>query len=76
MEEDFDVQRDHVRLIRLTSELLAPGGTLVFSNNFTRFKLAREELTEFDIKDWTRDTLPRDFERSPKIHSCFAITRP
>jgi 23S rRNA (guanine2445-N2)-methyltransferase / 23S rRNA (guanine2069-N7)-methyltransferase len=76
MEEDFDVQRDHVRLIRLTSELLAPGGTLVFSNNYTRFKLAREELTEFEIKDWTRDTLPRDFERSPKIHSCFAITRP
>lgn len=75
MEDDFEVQRDHVRLIRLAGELLATGGVLVFSNNYTRFKLAREELGEFTIRDWTRETLPRDFERNPRIHSCFAISR-
>lgn len=75
MTDDFDVQSDHAQLIRMTAELLAPGGLLVFSTNYTRFKLAREELGEFTIRDWTRETLPRDFEGNPKIHCCFAISR-
>lgn len=75
MDQDFDIQTDHVRLLQLASELLAPGGTIIFSNNYTRFKLDREALAAFNIEDWSRLTLPKDFERSPKIHCCFAITR-
>ena len=75
MARDFEVQADHVQLIRWASELLAPGGVIVFSNNYTRFKLDRAGLADFQIQDWTRDTLPKDFERSPKIHCCFTISR-
>jgi 23S rRNA (guanine2445-N2)-methyltransferase / 23S rRNA (guanine2069-N7)-methyltransferase len=75
MEDTFDVQRDHVKLLRLVAELLAPGGTIVFSNNYTKFKLDRDALKEFSIRDLSRDTLPKDFERNPKIHCCFELMR-
>ncbi|MBC7984705.1 MAG: bifunctional 23S rRNA (guanine(2069)-N(7))-methyltransferase RlmK/23S rRNA (guanine(2445)-N(2))-methyltransferase RlmL [Candidatus Obscuribacterales bacterium] len=75
MEDTFEVQRDHVKLLELTATLLAPGGTIVFSNNYTRFKIDREALKEFHIDDITRATIPKDFERNPKIHSCFLVSR-
>jgi 23S rRNA (guanine2445-N2)-methyltransferase / 23S rRNA (guanine2069-N7)-methyltransferase len=75
MEEDFDVQRDHVRLLTLAGALLAPGGTLLFSNNFTRFKLEHSSLGAFEIEDISAATLPWDFRRSPKIHQCFVLKR-
>jgi 23S rRNA (guanine2445-N2)-methyltransferase / 23S rRNA (guanine2069-N7)-methyltransferase len=73
MSGDFDVQRDHVRLLELTSRLLERDGIIVFSNNYQRFKLERGSLAAFDVEDITRSTLPRDFERSPRIHQCFVL---
>ncbi|MBL8266401.1 bifunctional 23S rRNA (guanine(2069)-N(7))-methyltransferase RlmK/23S rRNA (guanine(2445)-N(2))-methyltransferase RlmL [Steroidobacter sp.] len=73
MDQDFDVQRDHVELLTLAAQLLAPGGSIVFSNNFTRFRLDRDGLAAFDIEDIGRRTLPRDFERSPRIHACYVL---
>lgn len=73
MTDDFDVQRDHVRLLSLASGLLAPGGAIVFSNNYTRFKLDVDALSRFDIRDLTRETLPRDFARNPRIHRCYLL---
>lgn len=73
MEQDFDVQRDHVQLLTLAAPLLAPGGSIVFSNNYTRFRLDRDRLAAFDIEDMGRKTLPRDFERSPRIHCCYVL---
>jgi 23S rRNA (guanine2445-N2)-methyltransferase / 23S rRNA (guanine2069-N7)-methyltransferase len=75
MSEDFDVQRDHVRLLTLASALLAPDGVIVFSTNYTRFRLDAGALTEFEIEDLTRSTLPHDFQRNPRIHSCFVLRR-
>lgn len=73
MADDFDVQRDHVRLLGLAAALLAPGGAIVFSNNYTRFKLDADALSAFEIRDLTRETLPRDFARNPRIHSCYLL---
>lgn len=75
MSEDFDVQRDHVELLRLAGSLLEPNGVIVFSNNYTRFKLDAAALGEFEIEDITRRTLPQDFQRNPRIHSCFVLRR-
>jgi 23S rRNA (guanine2445-N2)-methyltransferase / 23S rRNA (guanine2069-N7)-methyltransferase len=74
MQATFDVQRDHVMLIRYTMQLLAHQGTLIFSNNLRSFNMDQEALNEFQIKDITRATLPKDFERNPKIHNCWNIT--
>jgi 23S rRNA (guanine2445-N2)-methyltransferase / 23S rRNA (guanine2069-N7)-methyltransferase len=73
MTEDFDVQRDHVQLLTLARELLTPRGTIVFSNNYTRFKLDTAALAAFEIEDIGRTTLPDDFARNPRIHSCFLL---
>ena len=73
LEDDFDVQRDHARLLDLATKLLAPHGTIVFSNNYTRFKLDPLVLERFDVEDWTERTLPWDFRRSPRIHRCFCL---
>jgi 23S rRNA (guanine2445-N2)-methyltransferase / 23S rRNA (guanine2069-N7)-methyltransferase len=73
MEGVLDVQRDHVGMIRRSLKLLRPGGRLVFSTNYTRFKLDTEALADFAIEDITANTIPRDFERHAKIHSCFLV---
>ncbi len=73
MSEDFDVQRDHVRLLTCAAALLAPDGVIVFSNNYTRFRLDAEALSNFDVQDITQRTLPQDFRRNPRIHRCYLL---
>jgi 23S rRNA (guanine2445-N2)-methyltransferase / 23S rRNA (guanine2069-N7)-methyltransferase len=73
MTEDFDVQRDHANLLNLARELLTPRGTIVFSNNYTRFKLDANALAGFEIEDIGRNTVPEDFSRNLRIHSCFLL---
>ena len=73
MEEVLDVQRDHVALIDNAMALLAPGGTLIFSNNFRRFKMAEEITGRYQVEDITASTIPPDFERNRKIHNCWLI---
>lgn len=69
----FDVQRDHGYLIRSCMKHLAYGGTLIFSTNFTKFKLYEELYDEFEIEDITEQTIGEDFARSGKIHRCYLI---
>ena len=76
MDREFDVQRDHVDLIQATLKRLAPGGLLLFSTNFRKFKLDREALAGLDIRDITKGTVPFDFSRDAKVHACFEIRRP
>jgi 23S rRNA (guanine2445-N2)-methyltransferase / 23S rRNA (guanine2069-N7)-methyltransferase len=73
MHGTFDVQRDHVTLLKKTLELLETDGILIFSNNLRSFKLNYEALSGFTIKDISKATLPKDFERNPKIHQCWRI---
>jgi 23S rRNA (guanine2445-N2)-methyltransferase / 23S rRNA (guanine2069-N7)-methyltransferase len=75
MERDFDVQRDHVELIQRAAGLLEDDGALIFSNNYRRFKMDLDSLAGLDLEDITRQTIPTDFERRPKIHNCWKITR-
>ena len=78
MEDSFDLQRDHVQLIGEAVRLLEPKGILVFSNNNRRFRLDVEALTELvavSITDITRETIPKDFARNPRIHQCWRIER-
>ncbi len=75
MDEVFDIQKDHVPLIRNAATLLAPGGTLYFSTNSRRFKMDQEALTDLTIEDISRKMIPEDFARDAKIHYCWRISR-
>lgn len=71
--DSFDVQRDHAKLIRAAAMHLAPGGTLIFSNNFRKFKMDQEILEDFVVEDITEKTIGDDFKRDMKIHHCYLI---
>ncbi len=74
MRGTLDIQRDHAKLIRAVMRLLAPGGLLIFSTNFRRFRLDPAVAEEFSVRDITARTIPPDFARNRRIHSCFEIT--
>ena len=75
MDDILDVQRDHRALIDRCMALLAPGGKLVFSNNAQKFKLDAEVGQGYKVVDISRATLPKDFERNPRIHQCFELEK-
>jgi len=73
---DFDVQRDHVKLLEACLHRLTRDGIIVFSNNFRRFKLDQTALEEhFEIEDWSAPSIPFDFSRRTDIHSCWVLRR-
>lgn len=74
--DDFDIQREHVRLLRACVDRLTTEGVLYFSNNFRRFKLDAEAVAEFaQCEDITAQTIPPDFERNARIHRCWRLIR-
>jgi 23S rRNA (guanine2445-N2)-methyltransferase / 23S rRNA (guanine2069-N7)-methyltransferase len=74
--EDFDLQREHVRLLQAALARLAPDGVLYFSNNYRRFRLDEESLADTaHIRDISAQTIPADFERNQRIHRCWEIRR-
>ena len=75
MDGTFDVQRDHVSLLLATARLLDKGGVLVFSCNRQKFKLDRGSLDGLAVEDISKKTIPPDFERNPRIHQCWLITK-
>lgn len=75
MKYTLDIQRDHVDLIRDCLELLTPDGVLVFSTNHRKFRLDNAALADCKVEDITRQTLPKDFERNPRIHYGWLISR-
>lgn len=75
MESVLDVQRDHPELIRQAMAKLNPEGTLIFSNNFRKFKLDELTSRQFNCENITQQTLDTDFERNPRIHNVWLITK-
>jgi 23S rRNA (guanine2445-N2)-methyltransferase / 23S rRNA (guanine2069-N7)-methyltransferase len=74
--DDFDAQRDHVRLLRACVARLAPGGLLLFSNNYRRFKLDDEAVAQFaQVREISKQTIDLDFERNPRIHRAWELRR-
>jgi 23S rRNA (guanine2445-N2)-methyltransferase / 23S rRNA (guanine2069-N7)-methyltransferase len=75
MRGTLDIQRDHVPLIRDTLRLLEPKGTLIFSTNLRRFRIDVDALHDLSLEDVSAATLPKDFARNPRTHSCWMIRR-
>lgn len=72
MDQSFDVQRDHVRLVKQAMRFVKPDGVLYFSTNRQRFALDPLVTETFKVEDITAKTVPEDF-RDKKIHRCFMV---
>ena len=74
--DDFDTQRDHVRLLHLVVQRLAPDGLLLYSNNFRRFRFDADAVGGFaHAVEITPATIAQDFARDPRIHRCWELRR-
>ncbi|MCF6688327.1 bifunctional 23S rRNA (guanine(2069)-N(7))-methyltransferase RlmK/23S rRNA (guanine(2445)-N(2))-methyltransferase RlmL [Raoultella terrigena] len=76
MEETFDVQSDHLRLLTDLKRLLRKGGTIMFSNNKRGFRMDHDGLAQLGLKaqEITQKTQSQDFARNRQIHNCWLIT--
>lgn len=82
VEQDWNVQEHHVDAIRACLEVLAPGGVLIFSNNFRKFKLNEAELIalapnsgDIEIEDRSRWSIDKDFQRNSRVHQCWFVMK-
>ena len=75
MEDSWDVQRDHIKLMTNLKRILRPNGTIVFSNNKRGFKMDFAKLEELGLiaVEISHKTLPLDFERNKQIHNCWLV---
>ncbi|WP_445374466.1 bifunctional 23S rRNA (guanine(2069)-N(7))-methyltransferase RlmK/23S rRNA (guanine(2445)-N(2))-methyltransferase RlmL [Photorhabdus tasmaniensis] len=75
MEDTFDVQRDHIMLMKQLKRLLRRGGTLMFSNNKRGFKMDFSELEKIGLvaEEITSKTQSQDFARNRQIHNCWLL---
>jgi 23S rRNA (guanine2445-N2)-methyltransferase / 23S rRNA (guanine2069-N7)-methyltransferase len=69
----LDIQRDHAMLIDLCMKRLNAGGLLIFSNNMRRFKMDDTVAEQFDVHDYSAQSLDKDFERNTRIHQTWLI---
>jgi len=71
MSGDFDIQRDHRRLLDSVLAVMAPGGVVWFSTNHQRFEPQLDGLAS-EIKDMTELTVPEDY-RNRTVHRCWRM---
>ncbi|WP_144395433.1 bifunctional 23S rRNA (guanine(2069)-N(7))-methyltransferase RlmK/23S rRNA (guanine(2445)-N(2))-methyltransferase RlmL [Pleionea sediminis] len=74
MEKHFDIQKEHVSLLNMAEKLLAPGGRILFSNNFKRFKMEYVPSENVSLREITRETTSRDFVRKP-LHRSWVLQK-
>jgi 23S rRNA (cytosine1962-C5)-methyltransferase len=74
MEDTFDVQRDHVVLLKKLLKACTDEGKIYFSNNCRNFIIDRDALPATVVKDITGPTTPFDFQG--RLHrACFLIEK-
>ncbi|MBW2464778.1 MAG: class I SAM-dependent methyltransferase, partial [Deltaproteobacteria bacterium] len=69
MDDEFDVQRDHVRVIEDAAALLAKGGELLFTTNLRTFALDELALRGLRAEEITAAVTPLDFTKKPRIRA-------
>jgi len=71
----FDIQTGHANLIQMALNCLNPGGILIFSTNFRKFKLDSRAFGSVFHEDITPQTIPEDFRRRPRIHQVWKFRK-
>lgn len=71
----FDVQRDHIEVIKLLKDRLNPSGQIYFSTNARKFRLDGEGLKKIGLsaEERTRLSVPDDFRKEPPPHRSWLV---
>lgn len=69
---DFDINRDHPKVINKVIKIMRPGADLFFSTNHQRFEPSFDDLKVKGIISLTPKTIPEDY-RNRNIHHCWQI---
>jgi 23S rRNA G2069 N7-methylase RlmK/C1962 C5-methylase RlmI len=72
MDENFEIQDDHEKLIKLCMSVLSEKGELYFSGHKKSFKLSASIISNFEISDISKRSVPQDF-RNKRIHYLYEI---
>lgn len=71
---EFDISRDHPRLLKAVAAIMREGGSIFFSTNHQDFEPRMEGLKAADIREITSLTIPEDYVSKRKtIHRCWKI---
>lgn len=75
MADAFDVQRDHLALMKDLQRMLRRGGTILFSNNKRGFQMDQPGIAALGRRatEISEKTLPLDFARNRQIHNCWLL---
>lgn len=72
---EFDILRDHSKLLSGVKKLMKPGAFIFFSTNHQDFKLRMDLTGTTDVMEITSMTIPEDYISKRKtIHRCWKIT--
>lgn len=72
--EEFDISKDHPRLLGAVIKVMRPGGTIFFSTNHQDFSSRMRKLPVQEIHEITSKTIPEDYQHKNKtIHRCWKI---
>lgn len=74
MADTFDVQRDHVLLLKKLLKATTEEGKIYFSNNYRGFSMDRDQIPASIIKDISAATTPFDFQ-GKLFRSCFVLQK-
>ncbi len=74
MEDTFEVQRDHVKLLKQLLKGCTDTGRVYFSTNQKDFAIERDSIPATNVKDITGATTPFDFQGKLN-RSCFLIEK-
>lgn len=75
MKHILDIERDHPELILNCLRLLRNNGVLYFSNNSKKFRLRMELPEGVECKDYTKRSIPFDFQRKNLPHVCYRFKK-
>ncbi len=75
MADAFDVQRDHLALMKDLQRMLRRGGTILFSNNKRGFQMDLAGIAALGLRatEISEKTLSLDFARNRQIHNCWLL---
>ena len=73
--EQFDIARDHPRLLEAVIAVMRPGATVFFSTNHQDFQPRLSGLPLKVLEEITEKTIPEDYiRRRAPIHRCWRLT--